>query len=638
MKKLLIAPFLISSIFAIDSLVTAKLSKDLNTAFVKDIEYKINLEKGWNLVGLAGYKAYSLNDLFGNSDLVNKIFVYDSKTEIWQSFKPNDLKSSIKMILPTMSYWIDAKVPFTVAFKSNIPSNREVYEKAGVYITAEDKAVPITVNPISGYNNIFDENSSVKDSLLEDMGVMDWDSLDTSSYNSDEWSNNIVFNIDFFDGVEYTDDFGIKYQFTLRDAKEGKALAINGDITIDGSFGINNRGALEIRPPKENTTDSNVLHFKLLKILDSEDEFKLTIKNVELNKTSIWRLSSIYNKKEQIWSSQNHFFDKNSSIENLDSITWDSDLSQIVEHVDNIKSENNISKSLPSSINFKSLSGGSFIMGGGNIDSDSPEVSVTLSPFEISEKEITNEQYIEFLNASFSDGWIRVEKQNIADPCGISSENVVVGADKSPNEGEIFIQLAESGGCTSSGEAESIENRSYISFNSDTNLFELLDSTKASYPVNWIKWYGAYAFAKYYEISLPTEAQWEYSAKGGENLNYATSDGELSSEKANYNGDLPNIHNPDGYSFETGSYAPNPFGLYDMSGNLWEWCLDYYSDSFYSDGATNPVNEIALNEEKRVLRGGSWNYHATTLLTYARKSDLPSRGNNHFGFRVVRNK
>jgi formylglycine-generating enzyme required for sulfatase activity len=74
-----------------------------------------------------------------------------------------------------------------------------------------------------------------------------------------------------------------------------------------------------------------------------------------------------------------------------------------------------------------------------------------------------------------------------------------------------------------------------------------------------------------------------------------------------------------------------------MGGNVWEWCQDYYSDSFYADGTTDPINVTAGTDSKRVRRGGSWNYHSATLLTYSRASDFENRGNNHFGFRIVEN-
>jgi len=198
------------------------------------------------------------------------------------------------------------------------------------------------------------------------------------------------------------------------------------------------------------------------------------------------------------------------------------------------------------------------------------------------------------------------------------------------------LQLGETGGCTSSGEKEHIDNKSWISFNFSNKKFELIDSEKGNLPVNWVKWYGAYAFAKYYGVSLPSESQWEYAARGGQQLEYPTDDGTLSSSKANYNGDIPAVYNPNGYSLEVGSYPSNPYGLYDMGGNVWEWCIDYYAKDYYTDNSKDPVNVTANSDNKRVRRGGSWNYHSATLLTYSRAADFENRGNNHFGFRIVK--
>ena len=291
---------------------------------------------------------------------------------------------------------------------------------------------------------------------------------------------------------------------------------------------------------------------------------------------------------------------------------------------------------LPNSIILKDIPAGAFTMGGTTIQNDAPVISVILSAFSISEKEITNQEYIDFLNAAYADGWITVSAQQINDPCGTYTENMVIGAGNAPYAGEVFIQLGETGGCTSDGEIEHINNRSWISFNTSGHTFELLDDTKATWPVNWVKWYGAYTFAQYYSVSLPTEAQWECAARGGQQLEYPTNDGTLDLTKANYNGDTPGVYNPNGHSVTVGSYPANPYGLYDMGGNVWEWCQDYYSESFYTDGAVNPVNTSAGLNNKRVRRGGSWNYHSATLRTYSRASDFENRGNNHFGFRIVK--
>jgi sulfatase modifying factor 1 len=298
---------------------------------------------------------------------------------------------------------------------------------------------------------------------------------------------------------------------------------------------------------------------------------------------------------------------------------------------------NDTKTTLPESINFVDIPSGTFTMGGTTVQNDAPEVGITISEFKMSEKEVTNQEYIDFLNAANEKGWITVAAQSTSDPCGTYTENMVIGAGEAPNAGELFVQLGETGGCTSDGESEHIDNKSWIQYNAASNTFELLDDSKGNWPANWIKWFGANAFAEFYGMSLPAEAQWEYAARGGKQFDYPTDDGTISNNKANYNGDMPGFYNPDGHSVATGSYASNPYGLYDMGGNVWEWCEDYYSDSFYTEGATNPLNKTAGTESKRVRRGGSWNYHAATLLTFARASDFENRGNNHFGFRIVEN-
>lgn len=96
----------------------------------------------------------------------------------------------------------------------------------------------------------------------------------------------------------------------------------------------------------------------------------------------------------------------------------------------------------------------------------------------------------------------------------------------------------------------------------------MLNASKSNWQVHWVKWFAAYAFTHYFKMSLPTEAQWEYAAKGAQQLEYPTDNGTVSATKANYNGDIPEFYNPNGYSVSVGSYAANPFELYDMDGSV----------------------------------------------------------------------
>ena len=138
---------------------------------------------------------------------------------------------------------------------------------------------------------------------------------------------------------------------------------------------------------------------------------------------------------------------------------------------------------------------------------------------------------------------------------------------------------------------------------------------KDNHPVVQVSWYDAKAYAHWSGKSLPTEAEWEYAAKGGtEDLKYFWGN-EFSNavQKANFfQGNFPiDNSNEDGYgkSAEVKSFATNGYGLYDMAGNVWEWCLDTYYPNTYTlmnkreDGYFKKY--FNKNQEK-VMRGGSF--------------------------------
>ncbi|MBQ7905311.1 MAG: formylglycine-generating enzyme family protein [Spirochaetaceae bacterium] len=123
---------------------------------------------------------------------------------------------------------------------------------------------------------------------------------------------------------------------------------------------------------------------------------------------------------------------------------------------------------------------------------------------------------------------------------------------------------------------------------------------------------------------LPTEAEWEWLARGGENYTYAGSDtiNDVAWYTSNTN---------DTGTREVKTKAPNGYGLYDMSGNAYEWCWDWYgsiSDSSAADGAASGIS--------RVLRGGSWYYYDNRCQVALRDGNGPSGRLKYFGFRVVR--
>jgi formylglycine-generating enzyme required for sulfatase activity len=173
-------------------------------------------------------------------------------------------------------------------------------------------------------------------------------------------------------------------------------------------------------------------------------------------------------------------------------------------------------------------------------------------------------------------------------------------------------------------------------------------------PVEWVTWYEAMEYCNKLSLKegltpayrgsgdsitcnftasgyrLPTEAEWEYAAKGGKLGDYLIYDyaGSNSVDAvAWYDG------NSGDRTHQVGMKLPNGLGLYDMSGNVWEWCWDWYG-SYSSTSQTNPIG--ASSGSYRVLRGGCWGTDGQYLRSAYRSYNTPSNRGSSRGFRLIR--
>ncbi len=166
-------------------------------------------------------------------------------------------------------------------------------------------------------------------------------------------------------------------------------------------------------------------------------------------------------------------------------------------------------------------------------------------------------------------------------------------------------------------------------------------------PVEQVSWHDAQAFLtklnaldKSVEASLPSEAQWEYGCRAGSTTPFHFGR-ELNLQLAHYSGDWEN-YNIEGSTCPIKQFPPNVWGLYQMHGNVWEWCNDWYSHSYQEPvDPTGPKEPDLLEKDKyqgeacRVLRGGSWCYAGRYLRSASRLRDRPGYRDGGVGFRVA---
>jgi len=248
---------------------------------------------------------------------------------------------------------------------------------------------------------------------------------------------------------------------------------------------------------------------------------------------------------------------------------------------------------------------GEFQMGSNDGSSDEKTVhTLTLDDFYMDKYEVTNSQYAEFLN----------KYRKNTDAAGHELINL--------DDEDCLIE--KSGGVYR-------PKKGY-----------------EKHPVIEVTWYGAAAYAQFYGKRLPTEAQWEKAARGGEvGKKYPWGD-DIDPTKANYNDGTRSWSTEDmlKYLKPVGSFPANGYGLYDMAGNVREWCADEYEEGYYNESPKhNPTgpgvpilfvdNDFTNVKKRRVLRGGSWSNDPVYLRCAGRVRLNPTGSYNDWGFRCV---
>lgn len=283
---------------------------------------------------------------------------------------------------------------------------------------------------------------------------------------------------------------------------------------------------------------------------------------------------------------------------------------------------------------------GTFTMGADNsgyVEELSAQ-AVRLSSFCIDKYEVTNAEFAAFVTAT---GYVTVAEKPL------SKAQFPDLPDEQRLPGSLVFKMAEPGAKLLTWWHWQTGANWRHPFGTESTI-----AGKENYPVVHIAYEDALAYAQWSGKSLPTEAQWEYAARGGlDGATYAWGD-QYSEKKANtWQGIFPFFNTKrDGYEgiAPVGSFSPNGYGLYDMTGNVWELTADWFrpghNHKTHSFNPTGPEQSFDPNKPTEtalhVIKGGSYlcapNY-CSRFRPAARESQAPDTGTTHIGFRLVKN-
>lgn len=302
------------------------------------------------------------------------------------------------------------------------------------------------------------------------------------------------------------------------------------------------------------------------------------------------------------------------------------------------------------------IAGGSFVMGGRSeqaYEDEFPNHEVQVSGFWMDETEVTNRQFQEFVAAT---GYVTIAERAV-DWEEMKSQ-VPPGTPKPPDSvlapGSLVFQPTE-------GPVDLRDYSQWWKWTIGANWKQpggpgsSLEG-RMDHPVVHIAWEDARAYATWAGKRLPTEAEWEWAASGGANVKYPWGNEPIDEayDKANFwQGFFPYENKEkDGYyaTAPVKSFPSNDFGLYDMAGNVWEWCEDKYNVNTYAaneqrkgvvdpKGADSYYDPSAPYTPKHVIRGGSFLCNDSYCSGYRvarRMSSSKDSGFNHTGFRCVK--